>query len=324
MSSEVDLPTEQHYDITIKMDKNSKILIVGHNDVVEKSLYSYLEANGFQNIFSSSKIALNTTIQPSVYEFFQKHRPEYVFLGSIRSGGIEANQKSPAEFLYQNSESQNNIFYSSWKFGVKKLLYFAASCVYPKDCAQPMKEEYFLTGPLEKTSEAYSVAKIAGIMLCQSYRRQYGLNAIAAVPATIYGSDSDTDLEKAHVMGALIAKFTKAVRENQKEVTVWGSGEARREFLYADDFVSASLFLMDRYNEEELINVGSGADVSIKELAQTIAEATGFKGQIVFDKSKPDGAMKKLLDSSHIKSLGWAAKVDLREGINRTIEGLKI
>ena len=302
------------------MRKESKILVVGHNDVIESSLKNYFESNGYPHVFSSSAIALNPTIQTSVYHFFSKHRPDYVFLASTRSGGIEANRNNPGEFIYHNLESQNNILYAAYKFGVQKLIFFAGSCVYPKECAQPMKEEALLTGELEPTSEPYSVAKIAGIKLCQAFRKQYGVKTIVVVPATVYGPGSDVDLKTAHVMGALIGKFHKAIKENQKEVVVWGTGSPRREFIYADDFVEACLFLTDRYDKEEIINVGCGMDVTIKELAEIISEVSGFKGQIVFDSSKPDGTMRKFLDASRISRLGWKAKVDLREGIRRVYQ----
>jgi GDP-L-fucose synthase len=302
------------------MDKQSKILIVGHNDIIERSLTTYFQKSGYSHIFSSSEIALNPIIQPSVYEFFQKYRPDYVFLGSTKSGGIEANIKHSAEFIYHNLESQNNIVYASHMFGVKKLLYFAGSCIYPKVCPQPIKEEHLLTAPLESTSEAYSIAKIAGLRLCQHFCRQHKANNIIAIPATIYGPGSDVDLETAHVIGALIGKFAKAVKENQKEVIVWGTGTPRREFLYADDFVDACLFLMEKYEEEQQIHVGCGYDVSIKELADIIADVSGFKGKIILDASKPDGTMQKLLDNSRITNMGWKAKTSLKEGIQKTYQ----
>ena len=302
------------------IDKNSKILIVGHDDVLDQSLQSYLAKERFTAVSSTAKIALDTTIQPSVYDYFQKNRPEYVIVTSVMSGGIGANQKYPADLLYKNSESQNNILYAAWKFGVKKLLYLAASCVYPKDCPQPMKEEYLLTGKLEETSAAYSIAKISGIKLCQAYRRQYGLKTIAAVPATIYGPGSDTDLEKAHVMGALMAKFSTAIKNGDSKVTVWGTGHPRREFLYADDFAEATVVLLNRYDQEELINLGSGQDVTIKDLAQMIGRVSGFKGEIIFDTTMPDGAMQKLLDGGRIGNLGWKPKVGLEEGVRRMWE----
>ncbi len=300
------------------MKKDSNILIVGHDDVVERSLVQYFTAHGFEHVFSSSAMAMNTTIQASVYDFFAQYRPEYIFLSSTRSGGIAANQRQPAEFIYHNLESQNNIVYAAWKFGAKKLLYCASSCVYPRECPQPMRPEHLLTGPLEKTSEAYAVAKIAGIKLCQAYRWQYGLKAIVAIPATIYGPGSDTDPATAHVIGALIHKFVEAIQDGADSVTVWGSGRPRREFLYADDFVQACLCLMERYDDEEIVNISAGFDVPIEELAQIICEVVGFHGKIYFDESKPDGTMRKLLDSTYLTKLGWNAKVSLREGIERT------
>jgi len=305
------------------MNKDSEILIVGHNDIIENSLRSHFISEGFTNVFSSSEIGLNPTVQPSVYEFFQEHRPKYVFLASTRSGGIEANIKNPGEFIYHNLESQNNILYASNKFGVEKLLFFAGSCVYPKECAQPMKEDGLLTGKLEQTNESYSVAKIAGIHLCQSFKKQYGFNAIVMVPATVFGPGSNVDIKTAHVIGALIGKFDKAVKNNHNEITVWGTGEPRREFLYVDDFTEACHFLMERYDGLKMINVGSGYDVTIKELTQLIARISGFKGNIVFDDSKPDGVYQKLLDSSRMKKLGWKPKVALEDGLQKIWEWYK-
>ncbi|MBF0384363.1 MAG: GDP-L-fucose synthase [Candidatus Omnitrophica bacterium] len=305
------------------MNKDSKIFIVGHDDIQEKSLLAYFVKSGFKNVFSASDIALNTAVQSSVFHFFMKHRPEYVFLNSIRSGGIEANRQSPADFIYENIESQNNIFYSSYKFGVKKLLYLASSCVYPKEASQPIKESYILTGELEETSRAYSIAKLAGIESTRAFRKQYGLNAIAAIPATVYGPGGDFDAGKSHVISALIAKFTGAARDNLSEVTVWGSGKPRREFLYVDDFVSACLFLMEKYNEEGIINFGAGEDISIAELAGIIARKTGFRGSVRYDASKPEGVMQKLLDNSRIKQLGWKPKTSLDMGIEETCKWYK-
>ena len=300
------------------MNKHSNILVVGHNDAVENSLVQYFRANKYVRVFSSSLLKLELLSQKKVLSFFDNKKIDYVFLGSIRSGGIAANQRFAAEFIYENLESQNNVIHAAYQSGVKKLLYFMSSCAYPKECGQPIKEEYLLTASLEETSEPYSVAKIAGVKLCQTYKKQYGFDAIVAAPATIYGPGSDTNLETAHVMGALIGKFHQAVREGQKEVVVWGSGRARREFLFTEDFVAACVFLMEHYSEPRLINVGCGDDVSIKELALIIKEVSGFKGKIVFDRTKPDGAMKKLLDNCRITKLGWKAKVGLKEGIGKT------
>mgnify|MGYP003393880854 CR=1 FL=1 len=302
------------------MDKQSKILIVGHNDIIENALTQHFQQAGYSHVFSSSAMALNPTIQPSVYEFFQKHRPDYVFLASTKSGGIEANMKHSAEFIYHNLESQNNIVYAAHSFGVKKLLYFAGSCIYPKVCPQPIKEEYLLTAPLEPTSEAYSIAKIAGLKLCQHYRRQYQMNNIVAIPATIYGPGSDVDLETAHVIGALIGKFSHAVQENQKEVTVWGTGKPRREFLYVDDFVDACFFLMDHHEKDSQINIRCGTDITIQEFTDMISDIVGFKGKIVLDSTKPDGTMQKLIDNTRITKMGWKAKVGLKEGIQKTYQ----
>jgi GDP-L-fucose synthase len=300
------------------MKKNAKIFIVGHNDVIERSLSRYLTANGYNQVISSSSIGLNPTIQASVYEYFVRHKPEYVFLGSVRSGGIEANQKFPADFIYENLEAQNNVLYAAQKFGVKKLLYLASSCIYPKECPQPMPESYFFAGKMEPTSLPYSTAKSAGVVLCQSFRAQYRLNTIVMVPPTVYGPGADTDLQTAHVLGALIAKFTQAVFKKQKKVSLWGTGQPRREFLYADDFAEACVFLMDKYNAPDIINGGAGEDIAITDLAQLIARITGYQGEIVFDRSKPDGAVQKLLDSQRINRLGWNRKVGLEEGVQKT------
>ncbi|HBR14471.1 MAG TPA: GDP-fucose synthetase [Candidatus Omnitrophica bacterium] len=305
------------------MRRHSKILIVGHDDIVENALVEHFQSKGFSRVFSSSAMAMDTTIQTSVYDFFSQHRPEYVFLGSTRSGGIEANRTRGAEFIYHNLESQNNILYAAHKFGVEKLLFLASSCVYPKDCPQPIREESLLTGELEKTSEPYAVAKIAGIKLCQAFRRQYGLKTVVMIPATIYGPGSDMDIQTAHVIGALIGKFESAVSHHEKQVTVWGTGTPRREFIYVEDFVQACLFLMEHYDQEEIVNAGCGYDVTIKELSEMVAEAVGYKGDIIFDSSKPDGTAKKLLHNSRITKLGWRPRVSLKEGVEKTVAWFK-
>ncbi len=300
------------------MHRNSRIFIVGHNDSIENSLRGYFQAQGFTHVISNTKDRVDLLNQSKVDVFLKKFKPEYVFLGSLRSGGIAANQKFPAEFIYENIQSQNLVIEAARRWGVKKLLYFSSSCVYPKEAKQPIKEASLLTGRLEPTSESYALAKIAGTKMCQATKAQYGFNAIVAVPATLYGPGSDTNISSAHVLGALIAKFHKAKCEGDSQVIVWGSGRSRREFLYVDDFVSASLFLMERYNGAEPINVGCGYDVTIKQLAEMIKAASGFKGKIKFDASKPDGAMRKLLDSTKMRKLGWKAKVSLEEGIEKT------
>lgn len=302
------------------MNRHSAILIVGHDDIIDNSLLYYFKAHNFKKVYSSSHAGLDVLSQGAVRSFLKSKKIDYVFLSSARSGGIVANQKYAAEFIYSNLESQNNIIHAAYQSGVKKLMYFAGSCVYPKEAPQPIKEKYLLTGPLEITSEPYSVAKIAGIKLCQTYQRQYGFNAVVAIPSTVYGPGSDADIATAHVIGALIGKFSEAKARDEKKVVVWGSGKPRREFLYADDFVDACLFLMNTYEDAEMINVGCGFDVSIKELAEMIAQISGFKGKIVFDRTKPDGTMRKLMDNSRIKRLGWRPKVSLKEGIRKTYQ----
>lgn len=294
-------------------------MIVGHNDIVEHALYNRLSAGGFKNVVSAGPEKWDVFNQKQVESFFRKMRPEYVFLASTRSGGIEANQKYCAEFLHSNLASQNHIIHTSYKSRVKKLLFIASSCVYPKVCPQPIKEKYLLAGPVEPTSEAYAIAKIAGIKMCEAYRKQYGFKAIAMVPATLYGPSGDTDAKNSHVLGALLGKFEKAVAGGAKTVELWGTGKPRREFLYEEDFADACLFLMEKYDSPELINAGTGEDISIRDLAKLIAKAIGFKGKIVFDAAKPDGTMRKLLDSSRIRRLGWKPKVSLEEGIKLSI-----
>ena len=300
--------------------RSSKIFIVGHNDSIENALKRHFQAKGFIQVVSNSQEFINVLDQSKVENFFKKFKPEYVFLGSLRSGGIAANQKLPAEFIYENVQSQSLVIDAAWRHQVKKLIYFSSSCVYPKEAKQPIKETSLLTGSLEQTSEAYAVAKIAGTKMCQAYKAQYNFNVIAAVPATLYGPGSDTDIENAHVLGALIAKFHKAKTEKASEVIVWGSGNPKREFLYEDDFVSACLFLMEKYDDPELINIGSGYDVTIKQLAGMIKNISGYKGKIKFDTTKPDGTMRKLMDNTRMRKLGWKPKVGLEEGIEKTYQ----
>ena len=302
------------------MQKNSRILIIGHDDVIENALTVYLKKNGYPHVLSSSADRLDILNHDKVQRFFKKESPEYIFLGSTRSGGIEANQQYPAELMHANLTSQQNVIHAAHKYGTKKLLYIGSSCVYPKKSPQPIKEEYLLTGSLEATSEAYAVAKIAGIKCCQAYKKQYGFTAIVTVPATIYGPGVESDLKTAHVMGALIAKFYEAVKKNQKEVVVWGTGKPRREFLFASDFAAAAIFLMQEYDDEKIINTGFGSDVSIRELAEMIAQESGFKGKIIFDKTKPDGVAQKLLDSQRLTKLGWKPEVSLGKGIAYTYQ----
>ncbi|MDE2215089.1 MAG: GDP-L-fucose synthase [Candidatus Omnitrophica bacterium] len=308
----------------MKLNRTSRIFIVGHNDSIENSLTNYFQARGLGHVLSNTLDGVDILDQLQVEKLFSHFKPEYIFLGSVRSGGIAANQKMPAEFIYENLQAQNLVIDAARRHKVKKLLYFSSSCVYPIQARQPIKEASLLTGALEATSEAYAIAKIAGMKMCRAYRAQYGFNAITAVPATLYGPGSDTDMESAHVLGALIAKFHKALAEGQDKVVVWGSGRPRREFLYVDDFAAACLFLMDKYDGADVVNVGTGYDVTIKQLAQMIKSASGFKGKIIFDKSKPDGVMRKLLDSARMRRLGFKPKVSLEEGIKKTYQWYNI
>ena len=302
------------------MDKSSPFLIVGHGDVIETSLCDHLRRHGFQTVLSSTALRLDVLDRAAVDRFFDAEKPAYVILTSVRSGGIGANQAYPAEFIFENLQAQNNIIDLSFRRGVKKLLFLAASCVYPKDCPQPMKEEHFLTGPMEKTSEPYSMAKAAGIIMCQAYRKQYGFPAIVAVPATVYGPGDDENPKDAHVLGAMVMKFKEALRSGADQVEFWGSGRPRREFIFGDDLASACLFLLEKYDTAELVNIGAGEDVEVKELALLIKAASGFKGEVRWDASKPDGALRKLLDNSKISSLGWRAKTSLSDGIKSLLK----
>jgi GDP-L-fucose synthase len=300
------------------MKKESTILVVGHDDIIDRSLVSTLRSRGFLNVIASAEIALDTTIQTMVYRFFARHKPEYVFLGSVRSGGIEANQKYPAEFFYANSESQNNVVYAAHKFGTRKLMYLASSCVYPKEAAQPMNVESLMTGPVEKTSQSYAMAKLAGINLCQAFHQQYGLNVVVVIPATVYGPQADMQLETAHVISALIKKFYDAKKQGLPSVTIWGTGKARREFIFADDFADGCLSLMEHDQRQAVLNLGCGEDIAIDDLAELVKDISGFSGKIVFDATKPDGAMRKLLNSAQIRRAGWSPRVSIREGLEKT------
>ena len=303
------------------IEKNEKIFIAGHEGMIGSAILRRLKKDGFENIITS--YLMDLTDQKSVSDFFMNEEPGYVFLASSKVGGILANSKYPAEFIYSNLQTQTNVIHSAWKSEVKKLLFLGSSCIYPKECPQPMKEEYLMSAKLEPTSEPYAVAKIAGIKMCQSYNRQYGVDFIAAVPADVYGPDDDFDPETSHVLPALIRKIYEARSSNKRQVVVWGTGSPRRECLHVDDLTDACVFLMGNYDEPEMINIGSGEDLSIKEMALLIRDVSGFKGEITFDKSKPDGALRKLLDVSKIKKLGWSPKIDPNEGIRQTYQWYK-
>lgn len=300
------------------MNKNSTIYIAGNKGFVLLSLIKILQKNGYNNIIVKTAEELDLLNQKAVADFFEKEKPDYVLMPSYKSGSIKVNINYPAEFIYENLVAQNNVIHSAHLTNVKKLLLIGASCAYPKSTPQPIKEEYLLTSELEKTSEPYSVAKIAGIVMCQTYNKQYGTKFISAIPATLYGPEDEFDLEKSHVLSSLIRKFYEAKLRGDTEITLWGSGNPKREFIYIDDFAEACVFLMNAETEFDLINIGAGNDLSIKELAEIVKGATGFNGEIKWDTTKPDGAMRKLLDSSRIKSLGWSSKTGLEEGIKNT------
>jgi len=303
--------------------KDTKIYIAGHRGLVGSALVDKLTEQGYTNLIARTHAELDLTRQTDVEDFFKQERPEYVFLAAAKVGGILANNTYPAEFIYSNVMVQSNVIHSAYLFGVKKLLFLGSSCIYPRNCPQPMKEEYLLSGYLEPTNEPYAVAKIAGIKMCQSYNRQYGTNYLSVMPTNLYGPNDNFDLQNAHALPALIRKFHEAKVTMQRDVMVWGTGSPQREFLYVDDLADACIFLMNNYDSSEIINIGVGKDISIRELAMLIQKIAGFEGDLVFDKSKPDGTPRKLLDLSKLSALGWKAKTSLEEGIKKTYEWFK-
>jgi len=305
------------------MNKDAGIFIAGHGGMIGTTLVKYLKTMGFNNLIIKSSSQLELTNQSEVRKFFLQEEPEYVFLGPVKEGGIMANTNYLAELIYINLQVQTNIIHFACETKVKKLLFLGSSCIYPKFCLQPMKEEALLTGLLEPTNEAYAIAKIAGIKMCQAYNKQYNTNFISVVPTNIYGPSDNFDLKTSHVIPGLIRKFHQAKVERKKEVLIWGSGAPRREFLYVDDFADACIFLMNNYNQSEIINVGYGKDISIIELASIIKEITEFDGELNFDNTKPDGMPYKLLDISKINKLGWTAKIDLKKGLKKTYAWFK-
>ena len=305
------------------MNKRAKIFVTNPEEMIGSAILRRLKKAGFNRLVAKNPSELDLTDQKVAFDFFMDEKLDYVFLTSAKIGGILANSRFPAEFIYLNLQCEMNVIHSAWKAGVRKLLFLASSCVYPKDSPQPMKEEYLLTGKLEPTSEPYAIAKIAGIRMCQAYNAQYGTNFISVVPGDLYGPGDDFDPETAHVLPSLIARMHNAKISQQPEVIAWGTGSPRREAFHVDDLADACLFLMDSYSDSEMINAGTGGDVSIKELARLIKDVVGFKGRVVFDESKPDGAPRKLLDVTRIKNLGWSPKIGLEEGIGQTYEWYK-
>jgi GDP-L-fucose synthase len=300
------------------MDLDSKIYVAGHRGMVGSSILRRLQQLGFTNIITKTKSELDLTNQLSVSEFFNHYRPEYVFLAAAKVGGIKANDDFRADFIYENLMIQSNIIKASHDIGVKKLLFLGSSCIYPKLCQQPIKEEYLLTGPLETTNDAYAIAKISGIKMCQDFNKQYGTNFISIMPTNLYGYGDNYDLRSSHVLPALIRKFHEAKVNSQSKVEIWGDGSPMREFLFVDDLAEASVFLMTNYNGSEIVNVGTGEDITIGDLALLVQEIVGFRGDITFNSEMPNGTPRKLLDVSKLKELGWSYKTSLREGIEKT------
>jgi GDP-L-fucose synthase len=300
------------------MDANAKIYVAGHRGLVGAALVRALRAQGFHNIVTRTHAELELRDQPAVEAFFRETKPDYVFLAAAKVGGIHANSTYPADFIADNLAIQGNIIQSAYRNEAKKLLFLGSSCIYPKLAPQPLKEEYLLTGPLEPTNEWYAIAKIAGIKMVQAFRQQYGFNGISVMPTNLYGPEDNFHPQNSHVLPALIRRFHEAKLADAPAVTIWGSGTPLREFLHVDDLADACLFLMKTYESSEIVNIGTGTDLSIRELAEAIKEVTAYKGEIEFDPTKPDGTPRKLMDVGRLTSLGWTAKVPLNEGLKST------
>jgi len=299
----------------MEIARNARVFVAGHRGLVGSAIWRELNRLGFTQLIGRSRAELNLLDEKAVEQFYAREKPEYVFVAAAKVGGIFANSRQPAEFLYENLQIQNHLIHGAYRAEIKKLLFLGSSCIYPKLAPQPLKEEHLLSGPLEPTNQWYAVAKIAGIKLCQAYRRQYGCDFICAMPTNMYGPNDNYDLQTSHVLPALIRKFHEAKMASTPTITCWGTGAPFREFLYADDLAQACLFLMENYSDEEIINVGYGSDVTVRELAETIKTIVGFKGEIVWDKSKPDGTPRKLMDSSRLFALGWKPRIGLEAGI---------
>jgi GDP-L-fucose synthase len=302
------------------ISKQAKIYVAGHRGLVGSAFVRRLEAGGYTNILTRTHADLDLTEQSAVTAFFQREKPDYVFLSAAKVGGIKANNLYRAEFIYQNLMIETNVIHAAWKAGVNKLMFLGSSCIYPRDCPQPIKEEYLLTGTLEPTNEPYALAKIAGIRMCDSYNFQYGTQYVSVMPTNMYGPNDNYDLDNSHVLPALLRKAHEAKMRGDKKYVVWGSGKPMREFMYVDDLADACVFLMEQGVGEGLYNVGTGTDVTIAELAETVMRVVGFKGDIEFDASKPDGTPRKLLDVSRMRTLGWSAKTSLQDGIATTYQ----
>lgn len=302
------------------MDKQARIFVAGHRGLVGGAITRRLQTAGFNNLLLAGRDRVDLTDQAAVETFFQQEKPDYVFLAAAKVGGIHANDTYPAEFIRDNLAIQTNVIHSAWRAGVTKLCFLGSSCIYPKLAAQPMTEDALLTGPLEPTNEWYAIAKIAGIKMCQAYRRQYGFDAISLMPTNLYGPGDNFDLRNSHVLPALIRKFHEAKLAGAGEVVMWGTGSPRREFLHVDDLADAAVYLMKHYSGEQHVNVGVGEDITIRGLAELVADVVGFEGRIVNDTSKPDGTPRKLLDVSRLHALGWSAHIPLRKGVEETYQ----
>jgi GDP-L-fucose synthase len=305
------------------MEKSSKIYIAGHRGMVGSSILRALQAKGYSNFLLKTSAELDLRNQQAVADFFAVEKPDYVFLAAAKVGGIVANNTYRADFIYENMMIQSNVIHQAHLHGVKKLLFLGSSCIYPKLAPQPLKEEYLLTGLLEPTNEPYAIAKIAGIKMCDAYREQYGCNFISVMPTNLYGPNDNYDLNNSHVLPALLRKFITAKNNEDKEVTIWGTGSPLREFLHADDLAAACLFLMETHNESGLVNIGVGEDISILDLAIMVKKIVGYEGEILTDTSKPDGTPRKLMDVSKLTNLGWKARIGLEEGVKRVYEEIK-
>lgn len=302
------------------MEKNSRIYIAGHRGMVGSAILRTLQQSSFKNLITKTRNELDLLDAKAVESFFLQERPEFVFLAAAKVGGIHANSTYPADFIHQNLSIELNVIHSAYQAGVTKLLFLGSSCIYPKMAAQPIKEEYLLTGPLEPTNEAYAIAKISGIRMCQSYNRQYGTRFISAMPTNLFGKNDNYHPENSHVVAALIRKYHEAKINQEKELTIWGTGTPKREFLFVEDLADACLFLMDHYEESEHINVGTGIETTINELAGLIGEVVGYRPELRFDTQKPDGTPRKVMDVSRINQLGWKAKTPLKEGLKKAYE----
>src|SRR5262245_11966956 len=304
-----------------RMNHNVKIYVAGHRGMVGSAIVRRLQDAGYTNLLTRTRAELDLTQQTAVIQFFEQERPEYVFMAAAKVGGIQANNIRRAEFIYENLIVEANITHAAWLAGVKRMLFLGSSCIYPRDCPQPIKEDYLLTGPLEETNEPYAIAKIAGIKLCESYNRQYGTQYVSAMPTNLYGANDNYDLNSGHVLPALIRKAHEAKMRKDAGYEVWGSGRPMREFLYVDDMADACVFLMEHADiRQGLFNIGTGQDVTIRELAEMVMDVVGFQGKIIFDTSKPDGTPRKLLCVDRMRQLGWNAKTDLRDGIARSYD----